>query len=600
MDRRARGGLHHGIDAERGGGHQQGPAPLPPPVAGKTVNAKVRAGKVRFRLPGQTAFVELTAPQQLPMGTTFDTTAGRVTLTSAADAQGATQHAWFYEGTFTVGQTTGSQPLTTLTLAGALPDCTKGARAAASTRKQRHLWGRRQGALPHRRALQRGDRCGHPLGRLGPLRRHPHARRARVGHRPRSRAQQDRDPPRGPAVPRARAREQDAVSWVSVFAGFLVAHMVGDYLLQTDWQARHKRAGLSDPAARRPLLTHVATYTLGLRARVRVDRQRARRRLGRWWRPCSSSCPHLVVDDGRVVRLYLARVKARRGLRRRRRLVGRPVLPRALAVARGAAHGGRVNRRARRVRTLLLLAAMVVIAGGVFALERTDALQRLEYSSVNERFAIRGQRPPPSKLAIVAIDTKTFQDLNVHWPFRRKYHARVIRNLTKAGAKVIAYDVQFTEAQGNTEQDVADDNALILAVRAHPGTIMSTTNVFENGKTRIFGGDEGLKISRATRRTATSRTTRTGASATSRSRSTACRRSRSRRRAPISAARSALPSGNSAWIDFRGTRRASTGSASSTSTRHLRPARCAARSSWSATRRRRAGPAPDLDDRRAR
>ena len=121
----------------------QGPAPLPPPVAGKTVNAKVRAGKVRFRLPGETAFVELTAPQQVPIGTTFDTTAGRVTLTSAADTKGATQHAWFYEGTFTIGQTTGAQPLTTLTLAGALPDCTKGARAAATTpkRKQRHLWG---------------------------------------------------------------------------------------------------------------------------------------------------------------------------------------------------------------------------------------------------------------------------------------------------------------------------------------------------------------------------------------------------------------------------------------------------------------------------
>ena len=119
----------------------QGPAPLPPPVAGKTVNAKVRAGKVRFRLPGTTAFVELTAPQQLPMGTTFDTTAGRVTLTSAADTKGATQHAWFYEGTFTIGQTTGSAPITTLALAGALPVCAKGARAAAAARKQRHLWG---------------------------------------------------------------------------------------------------------------------------------------------------------------------------------------------------------------------------------------------------------------------------------------------------------------------------------------------------------------------------------------------------------------------------------------------------------------------------
>lgn len=118
-----------------------GQAPLPPPVAGKTVNAQVKAGQVRFRLPGETAFVALTAPQQLPIGTTFDTTAGRVTLTSAADTKGATQHAWFYEGTFTLGQTTGPQPITTLALAGALPSCTKAGRAAATTRRQRHLWG---------------------------------------------------------------------------------------------------------------------------------------------------------------------------------------------------------------------------------------------------------------------------------------------------------------------------------------------------------------------------------------------------------------------------------------------------------------------------
>jgi hypothetical protein len=39
--------------------------------------------------------------------------------------------------------------------------------------------------------------------------------------------------------------------------------MVGDYLFQTDWQARHKRGGLSgDRVALRALVTHVTTYTL--------------------------------------------------------------------------------------------------------------------------------------------------------------------------------------------------------------------------------------------------------------------------------------------------------------------------------------------------
>jgi adenylate cyclase len=154
-----------------------------------------------------------------------------------------------------------------------------------------------------------------------------------------------------------------------------------------------------------------------------------------------------------------------------------------------------VNRRARRLRTLLLLAAMVVIAAGTFALERTDALKRLEFTSVNERFAIRGQRPPPSKLAIVAIDTKTFQDLNVHWPFRRKYHARVIRNLTKAGAKVIAYDVQFTEAG---RAGPKDDQALFDAVRASPKVVMATTEVGEFGDVKIFDNPENFAHSRAT------------------------------------------------------------------------------------------------------
>lgn len=98
------------------------------------------------------------------------------------------------------------------------------------------------------------------------------------------------------------------MSWVSVFAGFLVAHMVGDYLLQTDWQARHKRGGLTDPAARRPLLTHVATYTLAfVPAFVWIAGE-----LDVGWAAVAAVLvfvPHLVVDDGRIVRVYLARVK---------------------------------------------------------------------------------------------------------------------------------------------------------------------------------------------------------------------------------------------------------------------------------------------------
>jgi hypothetical protein len=99
------------------------------------------------------------------------------------------------------------------------------------------------------------------------------------------------------------------VSWASVLAGFFVAHMVGDYLLQTDWQARHKLGGLGrDGVARRALLAHVATYTLAfVPALIWIGDE-----LGVGWALLAGALvalPHLVVDDGRIIRLYLMRVK---------------------------------------------------------------------------------------------------------------------------------------------------------------------------------------------------------------------------------------------------------------------------------------------------
>ena len=88
----------------------------------------------------------------------------------------------------------------------------------------------------------------------------------------------------GPASSTSRASQ---VSWVSVLAGFLVAHMVGDYLLQTDWQARNKRGGLGgDRVARRALLTPRDHLHARVRAGVHLDRRPSSTRRGRSSPPC--------------------------------------------------------------------------------------------------------------------------------------------------------------------------------------------------------------------------------------------------------------------------------------------------------------------------
>ncbi len=111
-------------------------AQLPPPKAGKTVNAYVVRGKVRVKLRGKKKFVELEAGQQIPVGTTVDTTKGRVTIVAAGD-----QQADFYDGIFKIGQGKGAKPLTTLRLVEKL-SCPKAGNAiAAAKKKKRKLWG---------------------------------------------------------------------------------------------------------------------------------------------------------------------------------------------------------------------------------------------------------------------------------------------------------------------------------------------------------------------------------------------------------------------------------------------------------------------------
>jgi hypothetical protein len=91
------------------------------------------------------------------------------------------------------------------------------------------------------------------------------------------------------------------VRWEEVFAVFLVCHLTGDFIFQTDWQAVHKRGGLSvgNTEARRALFSHVSVYTLSYVPAI-------------IWISIHESAlaiallpvvfiPHLIQDDARVL-----------------------------------------------------------------------------------------------------------------------------------------------------------------------------------------------------------------------------------------------------------------------------------------------------------
>jgi hypothetical protein len=102
------------------------------------------------------------------------------------------------------------------------------------------------------------------------------------------------------------------VDWSEIFIVFVVSHLVGDFALQTEWQAKHKHGGLGrDPVARRALGAHVLTYTLAfVPAFVWLWDSLGAGVLGI---AVLVAGTHAVEDDGRLLDAYIRTVKRTSG-----------------------------------------------------------------------------------------------------------------------------------------------------------------------------------------------------------------------------------------------------------------------------------------------
>src|SRR3954447_7687329 len=149
--------------------------------------------------------------------------------------------------------------------------------------------------------------------------------------------------------------------------------------------------------------------------------------------------------------------------------------------------------RRKRARVALMAAIAILAAGiGVVAHEK-ELLRWLELQSIDARFSVRGTQPQPKGVAVVAIDARTFNERPLdQWPFGRRLHGRAITILQEAGAKVIAYDIQFTEPS-NSE----DDGLLYDAVYRAGNVVLGTSEIAPGGKTRILGSDKNVRAARA-------------------------------------------------------------------------------------------------------
>jgi adenylate cyclase len=98
----------------------------------------------------------------------------------------------------------------------------------------------------------------------------------------------------------------------------------------------------------------------------------------------------------------------------------------------------------------LILAASLTLGGALisFALFYWQIFNWVDLEMTDRLFV---REPVSNEVVIVSIDNRSIQELGV-WPWPRDFHGRLIEKLEAAGAKVIGYDVTFSEKGINDEE----------------------------------------------------------------------------------------------------------------------------------------------------
>jgi adenylate cyclase len=166
-------------------------------------------------------------------------------------------------------------------------------------------------------------------------------------------------------------------------------------------------------------------------------------------------------------------------------------------------------RRRGRLHTALFIAIGLTVGGLAVLAYGLHLFERLELSTVDARFALRGKLTAPKDVVVVGVDDTTFNETGLRWPFPRSVQAKVISHLAAAGAKVIAEDIQYTERTTPMPgcgaicerlagaQDEALAESIYYADRKGSKVVLSTTEVGKHGSTNVLGGNARLVGARA-------------------------------------------------------------------------------------------------------
>ena len=123
-------------------------------------------------------------------------------------------------------------------------------------------------------------------------------------------------------------------------------------------------------------------------------------------------------------------------------------------------------------RTAAIAALLVYLF--VAALGTTGPWRNFEWLGFDTLSTVTSPGRSALPITIVGIDEASFQDIGVRWPWPRSLHARLIDQLTRSGALVIALDIMLPETS-----DPAEDRALADAIARSGRVVLAADMAYQ-------------------------------------------------------------------------------------------------------------------------
>lgn len=151
--------------------------------------------------------------------------------------------------------------------------------------------------------------------------------------------------------------------------------------------------------------------------------------------------------------------------------------------------------RDAKVSTRLLAAVAGAVAVVFVALGLSETWRNVELKGFDALTVATAPNASNFPITVVGIDEQSFAQLGLQWPWPHSVHAKLLDALTKAGAAVVAFDIQISEPdRGGPKEDAA----LAKAISAHGNVILAADMQYvETAHARQWLRIEPLEVLRA-------------------------------------------------------------------------------------------------------